>query len=178
MRALSYLQTLSFSLSWAHKHTHTSIHTHTHTQTHTDTLPPCFPWFPWEPVAKEQRIQGQVCLQMRVPRIVCFHWAHLILQLILLFSDTNRDASSYAVNDLRLNMTHDVICVFACCEFGTSADHAVFACFLLGECVCTTCLAASRTRTDINTDILQYGPWLNRLSWLHSHHKAWTTVYK
>lgn len=41
---------------------------------------------------------------------------------------------------------HDAICLFACCEFGTSADHAAFVCFP----VCT--------ETETNTDLLKYVP--------------------
>lgn len=42
-----------------------------HTRARFHTLTPCFPWFPWQPAVKEQRIQGQVCLQMSVSRIIC-----------------------------------------------------------------------------------------------------------
>lgn len=60
MQSLSYLKTLCPG----------TYNTHTHTRNL-----PAFPRFPWKPVAKEQRIQGQVFLQMRVPRITCVHRA-------------------------------------------------------------------------------------------------------
>lgn len=43
---------------------------------------------------------------------------------------------------MNLNMTHDAICVIACCEFGTSADHAVFVCLLV--CVCARVCVRTR----------------------------------
>ncbi len=117
-------------------------HTCTHTHTHTHTQPPCFPRFPWQPVVKEQRIQGQVCLQMRVLRIICPLWHYH--QPI---SSSNTHSCSLTLIRCRVstcillwgNLNNMRLTTMLLClpdEFSTSADHAVFICCLVCVCVC------------------------------------------
>lgn len=73
--------------------------------------------------------------------------ARLLLRHTLLFPDMNRVLSVLITAKLdEYESKHDAICLFACCEFSTSADHAAFVCFP----VCT--------ETETNTDLLKYVP--------------------
>lgn len=73
--------------------------------------------------------------------------ARLLLRRTLLFSDMNRVLCVLITEKLDEHESkHDAICLFACCEFGTSADRAAFVCFP----VCT--------ETETNTDLLKYVP--------------------